>query len=89
MGAKGTNTMFVMKPEEGDHTSAARLATYANIVTDYQLQKDNRTKFVSKQVATLSINMENRPHAQQILQHQNSIGIGTASSAHNKQNICA
>jgi hypothetical protein len=41
MGAKGTNTMFVMKPEEVDHTPAARLATYANIVVDYWPQKDN------------------------------------------------
>ncbi len=35
-GAKGTNAMFVMNPEEVDHTPAARLATYANIVVDYQ-----------------------------------------------------
>jgi hypothetical protein len=41
MGAKGTNAMFVMKPEEVDHTPAARLATYANIVVDYQPLKDN------------------------------------------------
>jgi hypothetical protein len=36
-GAKGTNAMFVMKPEEVDHTLAARLATYANIVVDPQI----------------------------------------------------
>ncbi len=40
-GAKGTNAMFMMKPEEVDHTPAARLATYANIFVDYQPQKDN------------------------------------------------
>ncbi len=40
-GSKGTNAMFVMKPEEVDHTPAARLATYANIVVDYQPQKDD------------------------------------------------
>ncbi len=33
-GAKGTNAMFVMKPEEVDHTPAARLARYANIVVN-------------------------------------------------------
>jgi hypothetical protein len=33
--AKGTNAMFMMKPEEVDHTLAARLATYANIAADY------------------------------------------------------
>jgi hypothetical protein len=33
-GAKGTNTMFRMKPDKVDHTPAARLATYANIVID-------------------------------------------------------
>ncbi len=43
-GAKGMNPMFVMKPKEGDHTPAARLATYANIVVDYQPQKDNPYK---------------------------------------------
>ncbi len=41
MGAKGTNAMFVMKPEEVDRIPAARLAMYANIVVDYQPQKDN------------------------------------------------
>jgi hypothetical protein len=41
MGAKGTNAMFVMKPEEVDHTPAARFATYANIVVDNRPQKDN------------------------------------------------
>ncbi len=35
------NDMFVMKPEEVNHTPAARLATYANIVVDYQPQKDD------------------------------------------------
>ncbi len=40
-GAKGTNAMFVMKPEEVDHTPAARFATYANIVVDDQPQKDD------------------------------------------------
>jgi hypothetical protein len=35
-GAKGMNAMFVMKPEEVDHTPAAGLATYANIVVDYR-----------------------------------------------------
>jgi hypothetical protein len=39
--AKGTNAMFVMIPEEVDYTPAARLATYANIVVNYQPQKDN------------------------------------------------
>jgi hypothetical protein len=39
MGAKGTNAMFVMKPEEGNHMLTARLATYANIIVDYQPQK--------------------------------------------------
>jgi hypothetical protein len=41
MGAKVTNTMFVMKLEKVNNTPAARHATYANIVTDYQPQKDN------------------------------------------------
>jgi hypothetical protein len=40
-GAKGTNAMFLMKPEEVDHTPAARLATYANITVNYQPQKDD------------------------------------------------
>ncbi len=35
MGAKGTNAMFVMKPEEVNHTPAARLAMYANIIIDH------------------------------------------------------
>ena len=39
-GTKGTNTMVMMKPEEVDHMPAARLATYANIIVDYQPQKD-------------------------------------------------
>jgi hypothetical protein len=39
-GARSTNAMFVMKPKEVDHMPAARLATYANIVVDYQPQKD-------------------------------------------------
>ncbi len=33
--------MFVMKLEKVNNTPAARHATYANIVTDYQPQKDN------------------------------------------------
>jgi hypothetical protein len=41
IGAKGTNAMFVMKPEEVGHTPTARLARYANIVVDYQPQKNN------------------------------------------------
>jgi hypothetical protein len=40
-GSKGMNAMLVMKPEEADHTPAIRLATYANIIVDYQPQKDN------------------------------------------------
>ncbi len=40
-GTKGTNAMFVMKPEEVDLTPAARLAMYANIVVDYRPQKDD------------------------------------------------
>ncbi len=40
-GAKDTNAMFVMKPEEVDHTPEARLATYANILVNYRPQKDN------------------------------------------------
>jgi hypothetical protein len=40
-GAKGTNSMFVMKPEEVNHMPAARLATYANIVINYQPQKED------------------------------------------------
>ncbi len=41
MGAKGTNAMFPMKPDEVNHTPAARLAMYANIIINYQPQKDN------------------------------------------------
>jgi hypothetical protein len=41
MGAKIMNTMFMMKPEEVNHTPAARLATYANNVVNYQPQKDD------------------------------------------------
>ncbi len=33
--------MFMMKPEEVNHMSAARLATYANIVIDYRPQSNN------------------------------------------------
>ncbi len=40
-GANGTNAMFVMKPEEVDHTPAARLTMYADIVADYRSQKDD------------------------------------------------
>jgi hypothetical protein len=39
--AKGTNTMFVMKPEEVNHTPAAKFAMYANIVVDYWPLKDD------------------------------------------------
>jgi hypothetical protein len=39
--ANSTNAIFMITPKEVDHTSAARLATYANIVVDYQPQKDN------------------------------------------------
>jgi hypothetical protein len=42
MGAKGTNAIFMMKPEEVDHKLAARITTYANILVDYQPQKDNQ-----------------------------------------------
>ncbi len=52
-GAKGRNAMFVLKSEEVDHTPAARLTTYANIVVNYQPSKDNQ------QVAILSITLEN------------------------------
>jgi hypothetical protein len=41
-GAKGTNAMFVMKLEKVDHTTAARLATYANIIVNYCPPKDDR-----------------------------------------------
>jgi hypothetical protein len=41
MGAKGTNAMCMMTPGEVDHMPTARLATYANIVFDYQPQKDD------------------------------------------------
>jgi hypothetical protein len=34
-GAKGMNSMFMMKPEEVNHTPAARRATYAKVVDDY------------------------------------------------------
>jgi hypothetical protein len=37
-GAKGTYAMFIMKPEEVDHTPAARLAMYTNIVVNYRPQ---------------------------------------------------
>jgi hypothetical protein len=86
-GAKGTNALFVMKPEEVDHMPAARIATYANIVIDYQPQKDDLYHIC----ITADGNLINYPGelmmAQQISRHQNS--IGTASSAHNEQNTCA
>jgi hypothetical protein len=39
--AKGTNAMFMMAPEEVDNMPAAKLATYANAIIDYQAHKDN------------------------------------------------
>ncbi len=41
-GAKGTNAMFVMKPEEVNHVPAARLAMYANIAVNYQPQNNDQ-----------------------------------------------
>jgi hypothetical protein len=40
-GAKGTNAMFVMKPEEVNHTPAARPAMYAKIAVNYQPQNND------------------------------------------------
>jgi hypothetical protein len=41
MGPKDTNATCVIKPEEVNHTLAARLAMYANIAIDYQPKKDD------------------------------------------------
>jgi hypothetical protein len=51
--------MFVMKPEEVEHLPAARLATMQilSLITDPK--RMTHTKFVSQQVATLSITLEN------------------------------
>jgi hypothetical protein len=59
--------MFVMTQEEVDHTPAARLAMYANIVVVYWAQKTTPTKFKSQQVATLSITLGNQWRGQWIL----------------------
>jgi hypothetical protein len=78
--------MFVMTPDKVDHMPTTRLATYANVIVDYQAQNNNPYRIQ----VTAGGNLINYPGGLTMWTADitTSNSIGTVSSAHNKQNTC-